>query len=92
MNTVLFADIDARTTAAELLTRPHVLAPSETDGFFLKVNAEEGFSYEARLAVTWHPMPNGQSEIMTSPTFKLDYPVHSAAGLLRLADGKREQQ
>ncbi|MCW6511698.1 esterase/lipase family protein [Lichenifustis flavocetrariae] len=84
----MFTDIDSKTTAAELLSRTHVLASSETDGFFLKVNAAEGFCYEASITVTWNPIPNGESETASSPIFTLAHPVYSVSGLLRLADSQ----
>jgi hypothetical protein len=85
---VLFANIDEKTTAVELFTRPHMLAPSETDGFFLKVSAVEGIVYTVRLTAGWHYVPNDQSQVCSSEALELEHPIHSVSGLSRLADAQ----
>jgi hypothetical protein len=83
---VLFAKLQHDTRHVDLLTRVHHLKPDTTDGFFLKVDAEEGFGYEFRVRVRWHFLGASEHNEVYSQTFRIDFPVHSPEGLLRLAE------
>jgi predicted alpha/beta hydrolase family esterase len=83
--TMLFARLDRHSTEIDILPGPHVIDPSGTDGFFLKVEAEEGFVYELRIEAEWQFL-KGTSQISLSNEFSLEFPAHSVDGLLRLAE------
>ncbi len=83
--TVLFARIRADSTRVDILPRPHVIDPSGTDGFFLKIEAEEGFVYDLSIEAEWQYL-RGASRISVSSDFTLEFPSHSVEGLLRLAE------
>jgi hypothetical protein len=82
--TVLFARINEHTRKVDILPRPHVIDPSGTDGFFLKIEAEEGYSYRLRIEAEWQFLGDG-SQISESKEFAIEVPAHSVEGLLRLA-------
>jgi hypothetical protein len=82
--TVLFARIGQDTTNVEILPGPHIIDPSKTDGFFLKIEAEEGFSYRLRIEAEWQFLGDG-SQSSQSREFAIDVPAHSVEGLLRIA-------
>ena len=49
----LFAEISHDAREVELLPTPHEVKADETEGFFLKMNAEEGYEYVVALVVHW---------------------------------------
>jgi transcriptional regulator with XRE-family HTH domain len=84
----LFARVEQDTQTVELLDRQHLLEPGETDGFFLKIEAVEGWVYELLLEVSWHDLGAGDGQkdrtIRTVP-FTLPFPARSARALIELA-------
>ena len=61
--------------ACELLDSHHVLMPDETDGFVLRVAAEEGYSYIVRLAVSGKFLGKSSEFSFESQNFTLIYPI-----------------
>jgi predicted alpha/beta hydrolase family esterase len=88
--TILFARINGNSTQVEILPKPHVIDPSGTDGFFLKIEAEEGFVYQLRIEAEWQFL-GGTSQMSASRDFTIEVPFHSVEGLLRMAERSPER-
>ena len=80
----LHARIDPSTSEYELLNLHHEVR-ERTEGFFLKIDAQEGFTYTLRLNIRWNFL-GGEKVLASSSPFKITFPVKSAEGLLRLAE------
>lgn len=68
----------------ELLTTHYELR-QETEGFFLKIDAAEGYVYTFRLNAIWHILGK-EKNTTSSPLFEVKFPVKSAEGLFKLAE------
>jgi len=86
----LFADVTFDDTA-ELLFQHHVLNPSETDGFLLRIAAPEGQEVDCQLDVDWNELGTPQKRVASSDLFTIDYPAYTPAGLLAAAKRRRER-
>jgi pimeloyl-ACP methyl ester carboxylesterase len=86
----LFARLEVETDSIELLEAHHVLAPSESDGFFLKIEGPEGYIFELKLEVTWNVLGVPDRQVISSPSFLIEFPSHSPAALLSLVRRARE--
>ncbi|MFJ2081244.1 hypothetical protein ACIOBK_01740 [Micromonospora chokoriensis] len=86
----LSANLDDRLLPVELLKLHHLIEPNGTDGFFLKVTAPDGFTYEMELRATWKPLGSGERN-ETSRRFNACFPAQSIAGLLRAARASSRQ-
>jgi Uncharacterized protein conserved in bacteria len=80
----LHARLNPSTNKYELLTQHHEIR-ERTEGFFLKIDAAEGFTYTLQLNILWNFL-GGQRMLISSSPFKITFPVQSAEGLLRLAE------
>jgi hypothetical protein len=68
----------------EILTKHHEFR-RKTEGFFLKIDALEGYLYTFRLTVIWNVLGK-EKNALSSPQFEIKFPVKSAEGLLKLAE------
>lgn len=82
----LHTNINPNTPAYELLPKHHILKSGETDGFFLKIDAEEGIAYDLMLSVMWNILGNTLRNKATSSVFKLAFPIKSIEGLIKLTE------
>jgi hypothetical protein len=74
----------------ELLDLDHVLEPGETEGYTLRVTADEGWRYRLRLKVAWWLLGREDKHVLQSEPFQLSFRIMSTDGLLeaiRLARG-----
>lgn len=67
------------------LLNVHHEAREKTEGFFLKIEATEGYVYTFSIGVVWNLLGR-EKTIVSSPEFKIKFPVRSAEGLLRLTE------
>ena len=88
----LFARVEEDTQAVELLTRHHLLDPGVTDGFFLKIEAVEGWIYEFFLEATWHDLGSTDRQKALSAPFTLVFPARSVRALIDLARRLSEER
>jgi len=78
----------------ELLDLDHVLEPGETEGYVLRVTADEGWSYWLRLRVAWWLLGHEDKHVLDSEPFQLSFRIMSTDGLLeavRLAKGDADE-
>lgn len=68
----------------ELLNKHHEVL-NKSEGFFLKVEATEGYIYTFTISILWHILEEGE-EMTTTPEFKITFPVRSAEGMLKISE------
>ncbi|MFF0066981.1 hypothetical protein ACFYRC_36845 [Streptomyces sp. NPDC005279] len=88
----LFADIANDASSVELLERHHIVDPSRTDGFFLKIDGAEGVEVDLRLVVTWNHLGDGECQSELSQAFTIDFPAHSPRALLESLRRRRHEE
>jgi hypothetical protein len=69
----------------ELLDLDHVLEPGETEGYTLRVTADEGWRYRLRLRVAWWLLGREDKHVLEGEPFQLSFRIMSTDGLLKAA-------
>jgi hypothetical protein len=81
----LTGKIGPDTRDIQLLPTPHVVKVDETEGFFLKLQAEEGYKYELSIIAEWKFIEMTGARTEESAEFAIEFPIRSVKGLMRLA-------
>lgn len=87
----LYANMTPNIHEYELFERHHILHQNESDGFFLKIDADEGFIYTMKLIASYHPLGNMESlHTANSNEFIVPYPIKTIEGLKKLLNDNNE--
>ena len=82
----LHARIKPIVEAHELLSHHHEVR-DKSEGFFLKIEAIEGYTYTLSISVIWNFLSKEKKGVTTSD-FKIDFPVQSPEEILRILENE----
>ena len=86
----LSAHLSPSTASQELLGLHHVLEPGETEGYHLKITADEGWRYRVRLRITWWVLGEADDRhVWTGGPIELSFRLVSTEQLLRAVRERR---
>jgi Trypsin-like peptidase domain len=80
--------ITPQTKSVQLLDELYGIEPGDIQGFVIKIDAEEGYSYRLELNAKWS-VPGGTQHQLSSSIFEIAFPYHSLAGLKQLSERLR---
>jgi hypothetical protein len=86
----LFARVRTAKEISELLSVHHLLRPYETDGFFLKIEAPEGYEYVFQLECSWKVIGEPDLNLACSHPLIIEFPSHTPQGMLAALERSRD--
>lgn len=80
----LHARVKPTVESHELLNKHHEVR-DKSEGFFLKVEATEGYIYTFTISILWHFLSK-DNEMTTTPEFKITFPMRSAEEMVKILE------